>query len=336
MSIKMSASALILLYGNMIVCSFHLYLFIFSFIKKSAIANRNCNSQTQCIIYKPNLQFTPQFTNIFIIMSASALILALPFLRFVLKYVHNQQQDKDFKDSNILNSILYYLRYYMLLLLIAPTIFLLPRFFEIKTMYRLYRLPKTYNCSEQIANEMENELELRPTILENYSITTINSTISSNFFHQENQIEVVCNKSQYLMNSFLENEVPPFQDNESDNCAPRLEIVNPDDYNSVSSQSNTTLHMDYNIRTQIARVCSRHLRPILDRTDLRKNPLYYKIYILGLTTLFAQIIPIAILIYLNIRIYMALRTTPGDYINRAIRKQRKGNPDARNEGAKSK
>ena len=48
---------------------------------------------------------------------------------------------------------------------------------------------------------------------------------------------------------------------------------------------------------------------MLDHTDLRKNPLYYKIYILGLTTLVTQIIPMGILVFFNIKIYTALKTS---------------------------
>ena len=187
----------------------------------------------------------------------------------------------------------------MMLLLITPTIFFLPKFFEIKTIYQLYRIPKSYNCSGQLVDEMQHDIDF-PMISANYSTTKINSTISTTFFQQEKQIELVCNKSQYLVNSLLENEVPLFKNNESDYCEPRAEVI--DDFDSLVSESNVTLHMDYNIQSQVARVCRRHIVPILDRTDLRKNPLYYKIYILGLTTMFAQIIPISILIYLNIKI----------------------------------
>ena len=48
---------------------------------------------------------------------------------------------------------------------------------------------------------------------------------------------------------------------------------------------------------------------VLDHTDMRKNSLYYNVYILGLTTILTQIIPMAILLYFNFRIYFALKAS---------------------------
>ena len=213
----------------------------------------------------------------------------------------------------------------MLLLLIAPTIYFLPKFFEIRTSYKLYRIPKTFNCTQLINSQVPP-----PTMSENYTHLLLDNTLP-NIIQEENPIDVVCNKSLYLIQSLSDNEVPLLtENNKSDSfCGPRVENII--DHDSLISEDNVTLNMSYNISTQIATVCRRHLIPILDRTDLRKNPLYYKIYILGLTTLFAQIIPMGILIYLNIKICLALRTTTGDYLNIAIRNQRKNNVNGRQE-----
>ena len=48
---------------------------------------------------------------------------------------------------------------------------------------------------------------------------------------------------------------------------------------------------------------------VLDHTDMRKNSLYYNVYILGLTTTLTQIIPMAILLFFNFRIYFALKAS---------------------------
>ena len=48
---------------------------------------------------------------------------------------------------------------------------------------------------------------------------------------------------------------------------------------------------------------------LLDHTHMRKSSLYHNVYILGLTTTLAQIVPMAILLYFNIKIYYALKTS---------------------------
>lgn len=137
-------------------------------------------------------------------------------------------------------------------------------------------------------------------------------------------MEFVCNESKYLIESLVENKVPFSFDfnNDSYQCEPQKEVVDP---SRILSEANDTFPMDYNIKTQIARVCKKIVIPFIDRTDLRKNRLYYKIYILGLTTLFAQIIPMGILIFLNIKICLALKTTTGDSLDATIKRQRKNN-----------
>ena len=213
----------------------------------------------------------------------------------------------------------------MILLLIAPTIFFLPKFYEIRTVYKLYRIPKTYNCSQAMKDDVENQLQF----FEKTGMSTLNSTIFENhFLEQHNQMEFICNNSKYLINTLIDNEVPSssYIYNDSYNCEPQKELIDP---SSIANEPNITLHMDYNVETQIARVCREHIIPFVDRTDLRKNPLYYKIYILGLTTLFAQIIPMGILIYLNIKICLALKTTTGDTLDATIRNQRRNNEKGR-------
>ena len=207
----------------------------------------------------------------------------------------------------------------MLLLLIGPTIFFLPKFYEIRTDYKLYKIPKSYNCSEVMKNDTEYQFQFD----EKTGISSLNSTIFKNHFvEQLNQMEFICNKSKYLINSLVDDKSNLSSYNDSYTCEPQKELI---DRASIAKEPNVTLHMDYNVQTQIARVCQRHVIPFVDRTDLRKNPLYYKIYILGLTTLFAQIIPMGILIYLNIKICLALKTTTGDTLDATIRNQRRNN-----------
>ena len=50
-------------------------------------------------------------------------------------------------------------------------------------------------------------------------------------------------------------------------------------------------------------------KTLLDHTEMRKNSLYYNVYILGLTTTLTQIIPMAILLFFNIKIYSALKAS---------------------------
>ena len=167
----------------------------------------------------------------------------------------------------------------------------------------------------------ENHFEL----IENMGISSINTTVFGNQFNREqHKMEFVCNESKYLIESLVENKVPLSIDlkNDSYQCEPQKELVDP---SRISGDANDTFHMDFNIETRVARVCRKIVYPFIDRTDLRKNRLYYKIYILGLTTMFAQIIPMGILIYLNIKICLALNTATGDTLNATIKRQRKNN-----------
>ena len=77
------------------------------------------------------------------------------------------------------------------------------------------------------------------------------------------------------------------------------------------SYGDENVTMSFDNSTQTVYVVSTKYKSILmlDHTDLRKNPLYYKIYILGLTTLVTQIIPMGILVFFNIKIYTALKTS---------------------------
>jgi hypothetical protein len=62
---------------------------------------------------------------------------------------------------------------------------------------------------------------------------------------------------------------------------------------------------------------------ILDHTEMRKNTLYYKIYILGLTTTLTQILPMAILLFFNIKICSTLKasTRRKQFLDRKQNKQ---------------
>ena len=71
------------------------------------------------------------------------------------------------------------------------------------------------------------------------------------------------------------------------------------------------INISYEIvdRTAFVNILDSTNTTLLDHTDLRKNSLYYNVYILGLTTTLTQIIPMAILIYINISICSALKAS---------------------------
>ena len=149
-----------------------------------------------------------------------------------------------------------------------------------------------------------------------------------NIFNEHNPTEEVCNKSLAFLSLSVESKVPLPSNNVTDKCGPPFDVISSED---MKLEDSVALNMDYNTQTKIARVCKRVIIPMIDRTELRKNPLYYKIYILSLTTLFAQIIPMGILIYLNIKICLALSTPTDDQMNIAIRNQRKNKTCAKRE-----
>lgn len=214
----------------------------------------------------------------------------------------------------------------MVLLLIGPPVFFLPKFYEYRTVHKLYKFPKSFNCSEHWNEAMQGQPEFLE-ITENLTSPYINGEIG-NIFNEHNPTEQVCNKSLAFLNLSVESKVPLPSNNVSDKCGPPFDVISSED---MKLESSVALNMDYNIQTKIARVCKRVIIPMIDRTELRKNPLYYKIYILSLTTLFAQIIPMGILIYLNIKICLALSTPTDDQMNIAIRNQRKNKTCAKRE-----
>ena len=156
--------------------------------------------------------------------------------------------------------------------------------------------------------------------METYSKTGIRSKISKISDH-EDPTERVCNHILYLIRNVTIDDVPNLDQNDSEHSPTSTEIVN----STVDvPNENITLDVFYNVSTQVATVTKEPIMfYMLVQTPMRKDPLYYKIYILGLTTLFAQIIPMVILIYLNIKIWLALRTTAGNNLANLIRTQRK-------------
>ena len=213
-----------------------------------------------------------------------------------------------------------------MLLLIGPTVFFMPKFFEIRTKGIPYAPKVRYNCTEHFNENLPNSSTFDVQI-KTYSRTGVRSKISKVSDH-EDATERVCNHMIYLIRKVTTDEVPMLGQDDSKIGPKSKEIANS---TADEPKENTTLDVFYNISTHVATVTKEPIMfYILDQTSMRKNPLYYKIYILGLTTLFAQIIPMVILIYLNIKIWLALRTTTGNHLANVIRTQRKKYKDMKN------
>ena len=196
-------------------------------------------------------------------------------------------------------------RFYLVLILLIPTMFFLPKFFELRLETTLISNLMNYNCTIYK--------------LEQSHAFTIESSSSRNFVTQDvpeevevgtesqgksNETENACEKILQLINKTSNANI--FEENRDKNetTSSSIEheelilfdgrlnvsyvVVNQTAYISILDTMNTTL---------------------LDHTDMRKSSLYYNVYILGLTTTLTQIIPMAILLYFNIKIYYALKTS---------------------------
>ena len=118
-----------------------------------------------------------------------------------------------------------------------------------------------------------------------------------------NQSESICRHIFYLVNNATAGRIFKMDSNGP--------FVESSSENKTISYPEGRLTWSYDIDTHVAQfiIIRKHNRTRLDMTDLRRNTFYYKIYILGLTTLVAQIIPMGMLLFFNIKICRALKAS---------------------------
>lgn len=179
----------------------------------------------------------------------------------------------------------------------------MPKFFELQTVSKVHSTQTEYNCT------LEKE-EVPDYSFATLSITTIktetiqkNSTLSKPSKNIEETQDLCTGILELIQNTSTRNlfEGHTYKHkNESSS----------EKYKTISL-SNDKLKILYRIENLVAyiRVIERVNITMLDHTSLRRNPLYYKIYILGLTTAITQILPMGILLFFNIKICAALKTS---------------------------
>ena len=216
---------------------------------------------------------------------------------------------------------------YIGLLLVGPSIFFVPKFFELQAIDVSFNLTKAYNCSstdipdqllEVIGYRQRDLLSSNVPILQLPSTVIPSPTTADLLSLNEQNGSTDARSAMQEENSFCR-RIFRFIKN----------VTTPDVLNTILNHkmlNNSLVHssrkgmkmsygdenvtLSFDVSTETVYVVRIKLKTILilDHTDLRKNPLYYKIYILGLTTLVTQIIPIGILVFFNIKIYTELKT----------------------------
>ena len=179
----------------------------------------------------------------------------------------------------------------------------MPKFFELQTVSKVHSSQTEYNCT------LEKE-EVPDYSFATLSITTIktetiqkNSSLSKPSKNIEETQDLCTGILELIQNTSTRNLFKGHtykHKNESSS----------EKYKTISL-SNDKLKILYRIENLVAyiRVIERVNITMLDHTSLRRNPLYYKIYILGLTTAITQILPMGILLFFNIKICAALKTS---------------------------
>ena len=179
----------------------------------------------------------------------------------------------------------------------------MPKFFELRTVPILFREPTSHNCSADLL-----EATSSPTAFPNSTLTTASTTqlytLISTSSTILNETENKCKEIFRLINNASNSDIFHVRYNES-------ELNSSSTRNLNLSFPDGALTLTYDIDHHMAHiVIIKELNlTILDQTEMRKDTLYYNIYILGLTTVFTQIIPMGILMYFNIKIYTALKVS---------------------------
>ena len=191
------------------------------------------------------------------------------------------------------------------MILILPTTFFLPKFFELRLETRLISNLMKYNCTIHKPKPFH--------AYRNESSTSVNSfpdgaskpmNTKSNYDRKSNESENACDEILQLINSTSNENIFDEYRNANKILASsmkRNELILFDG----------RLNISYEIvdETAYINILDSSNKTLLDHTEMRKNSLYYNVYILGLTTTLTQIIPMAILLFFNIKICSALKAS---------------------------
>ena len=197
-------------------------------------------------------------------------------------------------------------RYYGILLLIAPTLFFMPKFFELQTTSKVHSTQTEYNCT------LEKE-EVPDYSFATFQTTTIKAVHTESFqknFSLSKRSEKI-EENQDFCTGILELIQNTSSRNLFDGQTDKHKNESSSEKYKTISLLNDKLKILYRIDNLVAYILVIESLNItmLDHTSLRRNPLYYKIYCLGLTTVITQILPMGILLFFNIRIRTALKTS---------------------------
>ena len=182
----------------------------------------------------------------------------------------------------------------------------MPKFFELQTVSKVHSTQTEHNCT------------LEKGVVPDYSFATLSTTTIKTLPTETFQKNYSLSKpsknteeTQDLCTGILELiQNTSSRDLFEEHTYKHKNESSLEKYKTISL-SNDKLKILYRIENLVAyiRVIESVNITMLDHTSLRRNPLYYKIYILGLTTAITQILPMGILLFFNIKICTALKTS---------------------------
>ena len=212
------------------------------------------------------------------------------------------------------------------MLAVVPTVFFLPKFFELQTVSKTFKVANHYNCSmfdtDSISSDMLAMLADENNLESSHDADTLKTMIPKSLIENiQDEEEAVCNRIVYTICT-RSNLTELYQVCNLMTVLHTVDEIHDSEFANTLSLKDVATEVYYNVSTHIASMMNEQTVEILDQTEMRKNPLYYKIYNLGLVTLFAQIIPVGILMYFNINICMALKNAGGGVIDAQIKSQR--------------
>lgn len=182
----------------------------------------------------------------------------------------------------------------------------MPKFFELQTVSKVHSTQTEYNCT------LEKE-EVPDYSFVTLSTTTIKTVHTETF--QKNYSLSKPSKNIEETQDLCTGILQLIQNTSSIDLFEGHTYKHKNESSSEKYQTisllNDKLKILYRIENHVAyiRLIERVNITMLDHTSLRRNPLYYKIYILGLTTAITQILPMGVLLFFNIRICTALKTS---------------------------
>ncbi|TRY77409.1 hypothetical protein TCAL_08777 [Tigriopus californicus] len=199
---------------------------------------------------------------------------------------------------------------YVVGFIFIPVIFYLPKFFEVQTVSKVQVQNYTIDCTA-----MRDAITPNPNVPVESPPSTNVSNLSGVVLEDLSQEPIT--SSQLNMSYGLPETSAQIQSPSPDSHPPTIPSSSSMSYPMFCHRFTFTKQDTY------IRVISRKRKSLeIKPSELRQNALYHHIYCIGLNTVFASLIPLLSLIYLNICTVIALRKMGRDVVDLAFEGQR--------------